>query len=160
MFFRDRIALHFPDLASGFGFFLSRFSFRFWVFSLVFRLSNTLRGFFCLLFTRCTQIALHFLVSASGFGFFRLFFDSHTHHVGFSACFSLATPRLLFTFLFQLPVLGFFVCFSIPTPTTWVFLLAFHSLHTYASATVTPPYACLRSSNSPCFACLPSNCSP
>ena len=36
---------------------------------------------------------------------------------------------LLFTFLFQLPVLGFFVCFSIPTPTTWVFLLAFHSLH-------------------------------
>ena len=91
MFFRDRIALHFPDLASGFGFFLSRFSFRFWVFSLVFRLSNTLRGFFRLFFTRYTQIALHFLVSASGFGFFRLFFGFHTHHVGFSACFSLAT---------------------------------------------------------------------
>ena len=86
------------------------------------------------------RIALHFLVQlpvlgfffpglASGFGFFRLFFGFQTHRVGFSACFSLAAHRLLFTFLFQLPVLGFFVCFSVPTPTTWGFLLAFHSLH-------------------------------
>ena len=193
-------------------------------------------GFFCLLFTRYTQIALHFPGLASGFGFFRLFFGFQTHHVGFSACFPLATPRLLFTFLFQLPVLGFFTrfsaskhtswvfspvfrlpntlhgffrllftrctqialhfpdlasgfgffhlffgfqthhvgffaCFSASKHTSWVFLLIFHSLHTYASATVTPPYACLRSNsspscaclrinNSPCFACLPSNCSP
>ena len=160
MFFRDRIALHFPNLASGFGFFLSRFSFRFWVFSAVFRFPHPPRGFFRLFFTRYTQIALHFLVSASGFGFFRLFFGSHTHHVGFFACFSLAAHRLLFTFLFQLPVLGFFACFLAFKHTSWVFLLVFHSLHTYASATVTPPYACLRSSNSPCFACLPSNCSP
>ena len=144
MFFRDRIALHFLVSASGFGFFLSRFSFRFWVFSSVFRFPHPPRGVFCLLFTRYTQIALHFLVSASGFGFFRLFLGFLTHHV------------------------GFFACFSASTPTTWVFLLVFHSLHTYASATVTPPYACLRSNsspscaclrinNSPCFACLPSN---
>ena len=180
------LGFFFPGLASDFGFFrlfigfhthhvgfsacfslatprllfTFLFSFRFWVFSSVFRFPHPPRGFFCLLSSRCTQIALHFLVSASGFGFFRLFFGFHTHHVGFFACFSLATPRLLFTFLFQLPVLGFFGCFSVPTPTTWVFLLVFHSLHTYASATVTPPYACLRSSNSPCFACLPNNCSP
>ena len=70
---------------------LSCFSFRFWVFSSVFRFPHPPRGFFCLLFTRCTQIALHFPDLAPGFGFFRLFFGSHTHHVGFSACFSLAT---------------------------------------------------------------------
>ena len=69
---------------------LSCFSFRFWVFSPVFRLPNTLRGFFCLFFTRYTQIALHFPDLASGFGFFRLFFGFQTHFVGFFAYFSLA----------------------------------------------------------------------
>ena len=139
---------------------LSRFCFRFWVFSPVFRLPNTLRGFFCLFFTRYTQIALHFPGSASGFGFFRLFLGFQTHFVGFSACFSLATHRLLSTFPVQLPVLGFFTCFLAFKHTSWAFLLVFFSLHTYTSATVTPPYACLRSNSSPCFACLPSNRSP
>ena len=85
-------------------------------------------------------IVLRFLVLASSFGFFfpglassfgvfRLLFSFHTHHVGFSACFSLAAHRLLFTFLFQLPVLGFFACFSASKHTSWVFLLAFYSLH-------------------------------
>ncbi len=79
------------------------------------------------------RITLHFLVLASGFGFFRLFWSFPTHHVGFSACFLLATPILLSTFPVQLPVLGFFACFSAPKPITWVFPITFHSLHPYCS---------------------------
>ena len=112
---------------------LSRFCFRFWVFSPVSRLSNILHGFFCLFFTRYTQIALHFPDLASGFGFFHLFFGFQTHFVGFFACFLLATHRLLSTFPVLLPVLCFFARFSAFKHTSCVFLLAFRSLHTDCS---------------------------
>ena len=85
-----------------------------------------LPGLYC---SSLSCFSFRFPSSASGFGFFRPFFGFQTHFVGFFACFLLATHRLPPTSLIQLPFLGFFVCFSIPTPTTWVFLLAFHSLH-------------------------------
>ncbi len=94
----------------------------------------------------------------SGFGFFRLFSSFQTHRVGFSACFSLATPRLLFSFWFQLPVLGFSRLF-LGSQTHRVGFSAYFPLATprYASATVTPSCTCLRSNSSPSFTCLRSS---
>ena len=71
---------------------LLRFSFRFWVFCLLFRLQNPPHGFFNLFPACYTHILLHFYDLVSGSGFSACFSVSKTHVVGFSACFPLATP--------------------------------------------------------------------
>ena len=71
---------------------LLRFSFRFWVFCLLFRLPNPTCGFFSPFPARYAHILLHFYDLVSGSGFSAGFSVSRTQLVGFSARFPLATP--------------------------------------------------------------------